>query len=233
MAEPDLRRSLFGFSRRSVERLINDRADALARAGNETRRARDRIEELEHEVRNRASLKVRVAELEAVNREMVSDLKAAADRMRDLEQRLAAEAAVPSVPPSPEGIGDVLEATERAVARLLEDAGTIAEKRLRETERAHGELLERSERLAAWRQHVIPLADEIRRQVDEARTQLAEAAQGIRSAAHSAIGAMETIAGRLEELGQTVPPEPAIRKEVIRLEEAEPEDAADPAGGTS
>jgi len=229
MPEPDLERSLFGYSRKSVERLVSDRANAFARAAEEARAARARIQELEQEIRDQASLRVRLADLEAVNRELVSDLEAASARIRELEERQAAEDAQATLSTA-EGLGNVLEATEQALARLFEDAGTIAEKRLRETERAGEQLREEIQQLTAWRQRVIPLADTIRRGIDEARMQVTAAADGIRAAAAPAMGAMEALEGRLRELAETAAPPDRVRApsgdRVIRLDETEPSPGA-------
>lgn len=249
MNKPTLKRGFLGYSRKGVTQLLTDREDAFVRATEEARVAGARVKELEEELGrlrreaaerarqleatevargDRPSLERRIAELEATNRELESELEGTAERIRAFEQRQAAEAEAPSTPTTTEGIGEVLEATERALAQLFQDAGTIAEKKLRDIERARDDLREDIEQLGAWRRRLIPLTEAVRQSIDDARAQAAVVGDRLREVVVPATSAMEALAGRLSELAETSePPELVGRRagpvSVIHLEEADSE----------
>lgn len=237
MDESDLERGLFGYSRKSVRQLVADREAAFGKAIEEVRTASARVAQLEEELGTRGPIERGTRELEARNRKLGSELDAASRRIRELEEQQAAVAEAPTIPSTAQGLGDVLEATEQALAQLFDDAGMIAEKRLRDSERARDELRTEIEQLAEWRRRVLPLADAVRRSIDEARTQVAAADERLRSAVAPATNAMQALEGRLAELADaSAPPARVTRaaggEHVIRIDEG-PDEAGGEGPGSS
>lgn len=207
MTAPTLRRGIFGYSRKSVREVVSDRDVELIRASKDARASEEKIAELSEAIER---VRHEVADSEARNRDLASQLKDSAERFRAVERS--------SSPSTTEGLTDVLHAAERALARLTDAARRSAEEELGETERARDQLLAEIERLVAWRDRMAPLTDAMRGSIEESQA------------------ATAALAGRLSELAETSAPptaEPTSeRGSVIRLEgpdlEVEEEEPAGP-----
>jgi chromosome segregation ATPase len=225
MDTPQLRSGLFGYSRKSVEAMMTERDMQMVQSVQEVREAEGRVAQLADELetarreaserrgqaeRAEASANQLRAELEdARSSRMEADLRLAEleGRIGQLQAELdeASQGSAHSV----QSLTEVLDATQRGVAELLEDARRRAEQELRANEGAREALRTDIEQLVAWRDKVAPLAEQVRRSISDARERTSE------------------LAGYLSELAETVPPRADGAPEVIRLDEAASEGPAD------
>jgi chromosome segregation ATPase len=225
MDAPQLRSGLFGYSRKSVDAMMTERDMQMIRSVQEVREAEARVahltEELEATRREVSERRGQAERAEASSDQLRTELEDArrarmeADlRLAELEGRIgelqaelddASQGSARSV----RSLTEVLDATQRGVAELLEDARNRAEQELRANERAREALRTDIEQLAAWRDTVAPLAEQVRRSISEAHEHTSE------------------LAGYLSELAETVPPSSEAAPEVIRLDEAASEGPAD------
>ncbi len=226
MDEPRLKSGLFGYSRKSVQASMNERDLRMVQSAQELREAESRAAETASELeavrRDATGQKERADRAEA----SISRLRTELDEMRtgriEADRRIgqletsilaltaerdeaAERARLIEGEASPTSIGalkEVLDATRAAVAEILEDGRRRAEEELRESERERDALRGEIEQLAAWRDKVMPLADEVRRSIDEART-------------HTT-----SLSGHLSVLAQTPPPL-TLAGRPTRLEESD------------
>lgn len=209
--EARLRRSLFGYSRKSVRSIVDESEVAIANASNEAREGQLRVRKLTRELEQ---ARIELDDLRARNRDLDNQLKEAAERFRVLEQS--------SSPSSSEGMTEVLHAAERALSRLTDAARAKAEQELGDTERVRSELLAEIDRLSAWRGRMAPLAESIPSSIDEVRRETAAMTGRLREAIAPAADAMETLSSRLSQLAGT-PEAPIVhvgmQDQLISLEE--------------
>lgn len=222
MDTPKLKAGLFGYSRKSVQAFMSEHDVRMVQSAQEVREAETKTAELMLELestRRKAAERAELIEIaEASTARLQAQLEDAerarseADlRIADLETRIATfqsqlENASEAPAPTVEGMQEVLEATQRAVADLLEGGRRSAEEELRASARERDALRSEIEHLVVWRDKVMQLADGVRRSIDEART-------------HTS-----ALAGHLAELGEAPPPVALVAApDVIRLEEAGPE----------
>jgi chromosome segregation ATPase len=226
MDSPQLRSGLFGYSRKSVEAIMTERDMQMVQSVNDVREAEARVArltgELETARRETSERRGQAERAESTVGQLRTELEDAkrarleADlRLAELEGRIGSlqaelDEATEGSARSVRSLTEVLDATQRGVAELLEDARRRAEQELRANERAREALRGDIERLAAWRDSVAPLAEQVRRSVAEAREHTSE------------------LAGYLSELADVAPPAPDAAPEVIRLDEAASE--SEPAG---
>ncbi|MCI0633438.1 MAG: hypothetical protein L0206_05900 [Actinobacteria bacterium] len=225
MDTPQLRSGLFGYSRKSVEAMMTERDMQMVQSVQEVREAEGRVAQLADELetarreaserrgqaeRAEASATQLRAQLEDARRSrMEADLRLAEleGRIGQLQAELddASQGSARSV----QSLTEVLDATQRGVAELLEDARRRAEQELRANERAREALRTDIVQLVAWRDKVAPLAEQVRRSISDAREHTSE------------------LAGYLSELAEIAAPKPDGAPEVIRLDDAASEGPAD------
>ncbi|HEX6230895.1 MAG TPA: hypothetical protein VF029_04225 [Actinomycetota bacterium] len=208
MSQPTLKKRFLGYSKESVEQLLNERDRALHAATEEARKAGTRVVELHQE-------------LDRLRRE-------SEERSRQLEAAKKADTSTSL--PSEGDLGQILATTERALAELFHEADRAAEVKVREIEQRRYRLQEDMRRLQAWRERVLTLTDDVRTSIEEARSEAAAASDRLRDAVGPATTAMEAVARTLTQLAKaSEPPEVAARavgsQTVIHLEEPEPESA--------
>lgn len=217
--EARLRRGLFGYSRKSVSAVVNDRDISIVKASQSASEAEERTRELAAELdRSRAE----VADLQARNRILDDQVKGAAERFSVLEQS--------STPTSSEDVTEVLHAAERALSRLTENARRNAEQELGETERERDELRTEIQRLAAWRDRMGPLEDAIPRSIADVRREASDIADRVVEAVAPLKDALDGLAARLSELALSpeAPIEsPIAEREIISLGDAAEEPATE------
>ena len=217
--EAGLRRGLFGYSRKSVTAVVNDREVSITKASRAANEAEDQVAKLTAEIEeNRRE----IVDLQARNRDLDSKLEDAAERLRAVERSGSTS--------TTEELTDVLHAAERALARLSDRARENAEQQLGETERVRDSLRSEIDRLAAWRARMAPLADSIPSSIEEVQKEASAMAARLREAISPATNALDALAARLAELVESPePPEqrPVTRDEVISLEEASFEPGAE------
>ena len=190
-----LRRGLFGYSRRSVQEVLNDRDVTIVNMSTDAREAEERATDLSAQLeRERMDLHG----LQTRNRELESQLRAAEERSGALESS--------ETPSSSEGLTEVLHATERALARLTENALHEAERELERTGEARDHLRSEIDGLAAWRARVAPLAEGIPRSIEDVRNEASSMPERLRGALAPITEAVEALAARLSELAGSVPP---------------------------
>jgi chromosome segregation ATPase len=229
MDAPSLRRGVFGYSRKSVQELIADKDVTIIRLSREARDADARMAELaaelertRHEISAQAEL---AAELERTRRDIsdkVEQIEAAEQTTDELRRELEAiraardeQTAIAGSPSTAEEITEILDATDRALSRLVDGARRSAERELRETERARDELREEIDRLSEWRDRLIPLTEEVRRSLDDAQAQTSALAARLTELERAAAGPGEPTPAdwsviRIDDEDETVPPMPAV-----------------------
>ena len=212
-----LRRGLFGYSRKSVQEVLNDRDAKIVKTSGEAREAVERATDLAAQL-DRARMDLH--DVQTRNRELESQLQAAAERSGALEPS--------ETPSSSEELTEVLHATERALAQLTQNARHEAERELERTEASRDRLRSEIERLAAWRARVAPLAEDIPRSVADVRNEASSMPERLRGALSPLTEAVDTLAARLSDLaGSASPPgagSPRDQEDVVSL--------VDPGGGS-
>ncbi len=219
MDTPELRSGLFGYSRKSVDAMMTERDMQMVQSVQEVRDAEARVaqltDELETARREAAERRSQADRAESSADQLRTEIDGArrarleADlRLTQLEGKIGElqaelDEANQGSARSVRSLTEVLDATQRGVAELLEDARRRAEQELRANERAREALRTDIDRLVAWRDTVTPLAEQVRRTISEAREHTSE------------------LAGYLSELAEAAPP-PRLdgTREVIRLDEA-------------
>lgn len=226
MDAPRFRFGLFGYSRKSVEAIMTERDIQLVRSGQDVRDAESRAEhvteELEGARREASEHRGRAERAESSITQLHADLEDARRARMEADLRLAElegkigelqaelDEAGQGSAHSVQSLTEVLDATQRGVGELLEDARRRAEEELRANERAREALRTDIEELVAWRDKVTPLAEQMQRSISEAREHTSE------------------LAGYLSELAEVAPPRSDGTPQVIRLDEASSEiDPAD------
>ncbi len=216
--ESRLKRGLFGYSRKSVTAVVNDREMSVIKSSREAKEAKEEVDELSAELDQG---RIEIADLQARNRDLESKLEVAAERFRAVERSGSTS--------TTEGLTDVLHAAERALARLTDRARENTEKQLGETERVHDALRQDIDRLAEWQGRMAPLAESIPEVIEEVRKETSVISDRLREALTPATEALESLAARLSELADSPePPQPeqATEGEVISVGEAADEPAS-------
>ena len=209
--ETRLRRGLFGYSRKSVTAVVNDREMSTIKASREAKEARDEVEMVAADL---DKSRIEIANLQARNRDLESKLEDAAERFRAVERSGSTS--------TTEGLTDVLHAAERALARLTDRARENAEKQLGETERVRDALRQDIDRLAGWRARMAPLAESIPASIEDVRKETSAIADRLHEALAPATDAQDVLAARLSELAALPepPPFPVAEGDVISVGEA-------------
>lgn len=210
--ETRLRRGLFGYSKKSVTAVVNDREMSTIKASREAKEARDEVEMVAADL---DKSRIEITDLQARNRDLESKLEDAAERFRAVERSGSTS--------TTEGLTDVLHAAERALARLTDRARENAEQQLGETERVHDALRQDIQRLAAWRARMAPLAESIPGSIEEVRKETSAIADRLHEALAPATDAQDALATRLSELAALPepPPFPVAEGEVISVGEVD------------
>jgi len=217
--EAQLKRGFFGYSRKSVRAVVNDREESMLKASRRARESEAKIEGLATEL---AESRIEIADLQGRNHDLESKLEDAAERFRAVEPSGSTS--------TTEGLTDVLHAAERALARLADGARKNAEKQVGETERVRDSLRQEIDRLAEWRARMAPLADSIPGSIEDARRETSAVADRLREALAPATDALDVLATRLSELAESPePPTPdqGAEVEVISVGEANNEAASE------
>jgi chromosome segregation ATPase len=195
--ETRLRRGLFGYSRKSVTAVVNDREVSITKASREAKEAADQVGMVSAEL---DKLEIEIADLQARNRDLESKLQDAAERFRAVERSGSTS--------TTEGLTDVLHAAERALARLTDRARENAEQQLGETERVHDAMRQEIDRLAEWRARMAPLTESLPGSIEDVRKEASATADRLREALAPATRALDVLASRLAELAES--PEPPL-----------------------
>ena len=210
--ESHLKRGFFGYSRKSVTAVVNDREMAVVRSTTEAKEATEQVAALGVELDQR---RVEIADLQARNRDLELKLEDAAERFRAVERSGSTS--------TTEELTDVLHAAERALSRLTDGARKNAEKQLGETEQVHDALRQDIDRLAAWRARMAPLAETMPDSIREVRREAAALSERLRQALAPANDALDALSARLSELAESPEPPPqmpATVGEIISVGEA-------------
>jgi len=210
--ESRLKRGLFGYSRKSVQAVVNDRDISIVEAAREAQEAKDELATTSAELGDR---RIVVADLQARNRDLESKLEDAAERSRAVERSGSTT--------TPEGMTDALQAAELALARLTDQARRNAERQLGEIEQIRDSLRTEIDRLTEWRTRMGPLAESVPDSIEEAREEISSVWERLREALAPTKGALDALAARLSELAE-VPEAPSRVElsggEVVSLGEA-------------
>jgi len=210
--ESRLKRGLFGYSRKSVTAVVNDREMSVIKSTTEAKEATEQVAGLGVELDQR---RVEIADLQARNRDLELKLEDAAERFRAVERSGSTS--------TTEELTDVLHAAERALSRLTDGARKNAEKQLGETEQVHDALRQDIDRLVAWRARMAPLAETIPDSIHEVRKEASAISERLRQALAPANDALDALAARLSELAESPEPPPQMPgtvSEIISVGEA-------------
>ncbi len=198
---PELRRALFGYSKRRVDAALSERDIRLVESLQRARESEDEVVKLRADVEElssgRSEAERSVADLVTTTASLRSELAQAREDARVLQESSRERSGT-------EGIWRVLDATRLGVAELLEDARLTAERDLHESERTLDGLRGEIDQLTSWRDRVTPLADELRGAIEAARQYF---------------GALDD---QLARLSETAPPPRTAGADVIRLEDPSP-----------
>jgi chromosome segregation ATPase len=210
--ESRLKRGLFGFSRKSVDAVVNDRDISIVKASREAEEAKAQLATVSAELGDR---RIEIADLQARSRDLESKLEDAAGRLRAVERSGSNT--------TPEGMTDVLEAAELALARLTGEARRNAERQLGEIEQVRDSLRTEIDLLTEWRARMGPLAESVPDSIEDAREEMSAVWERLREALAPTKGALDALAARLSELAE-VPEVPSRVEppggEVVSLGEA-------------
>jgi hypothetical protein len=217
---PQLKRGFLGYSRGNVQRLLTDREAMFSRAADDLRAAEDKVAHAEERARlaedaasdaeDRARSAMEAAS-EAEQRSTAAEAEVA--RLRDeledvrslLEETSRAVGETPATAdghPATEGIRSVLEATQEAVASLIEGARREGEESLKDAERRRALVQSEIDQLSEWWGGIQPLVMEVRGSIDQAREHVAALQDRIGGAFQPVTSAFGELGGRLEALAQ-------------------------------
>lgn len=210
--ESRLKRGLFGYSRKSVDAVVNDRDISIVNASKEAQEAKDVLATTSAELGDR---RIEIADLQARSRDLETKLEVAAERLRAVERSGSTT--------TPEAMTDVLQAAERALARMTGEARRSAERQLGEIEQVRDSLRTEIDRLTEWRARMGPLAESVPDSIEKAREEMSAVWERLREALGPTKRALDALAARLSELAE-VPEAPGPVEppggEVVSLGEA-------------
>lgn len=220
MEAPKLKRSLFGYSRKSVRALLAEREAMVIKGSQDRRAVEEKVGGLAAEL---DQARVEAGELRTRTHDLEVQLKESSERFRVVERS--------SSPSTSEGLTEVLQAAERALGRLTETARRNAEQELGQTEREREDLQKEIDRLAAWRARMAPLSETVPRSIEDVRREASAIAGRLREAMGPVTDAMDVLAARLSDLAEA-PPAPAEARppaapSVILLEDAAAENGTE------
>ncbi len=187
---PQLKHTIFGYSARNVRRLLADRDAMFLRAQEDARAAEIRLRDVE-------------AELQA-HRERIEEERAAREAVPEPEVTTSEGPALQAG--SSFELTAVLEATEKAVTRLIEGARESGGEQLREAERRRGEINAEIDGLIEWRDRNAPLIGAVRGSLEDAQGQIASVPSRIDGALAPVTEALQTLTDRLRALANAAPP---------------------------
>ena len=213
-ADLDRSRAETRTAREEAERLRQQSESATADADaarEESERARAEAGRAQEQGRN---AEMRAGGLEAELREARREVTALSERLRvadateaDLRARLD-EASV-AAPGEPRELGSVLEATQQAIARIMQNARRAAEDDLGRVHRARDEIQAEVDRVRVWRDRVEPLTASINDSIAAARTHMSQTADRVGEALRPMSDALSTLGQLLDELARQTLEAPA------------------------
>jgi len=182
-------RSIFGYRRSAVQRLLADRDVRLMDAEKRIQEEGQAAERLDAEAANLREANARLQ-----------------DRIRELEEAGPA-AGLSAARFLNEELATILTAAEDSAGRVIERAREAADRQVAEADRLWRESQEQMSRFAAWRDRIDPAVRSARGRLDEVRTRIEEVPDLIREALTPLADA---IAGLDEDLaavaGASTPP---------------------------
>jgi chromosome segregation ATPase len=185
-----------------LERELGDLRSALEPRTEELRVAQQRVAELEESV----------ATMQRGAEEATRELETERRRAEEAEAR-AAELAGAGSPADAQGLTSILDATQEAVGRLVEQARSMGEEQLGEAQRERDLILAEVEQLTAWRERLEPAIGAVRSSIRDTQARVDEVSDRVREALEPITGAMTALGSRLGELveagGPTIAPETA------------------------
>jgi chromosome segregation ATPase len=217
-----LRRSLFGYRRSTVVRLVEERDRELSEAYTRMRAAEVRVGELEGEM---TTLREQNARLEQHLELLRGQMVAIASRTQPLSHYLSpgpsiedapvshqpsrpVEKAVPAVPPPVAAasqamvseLARVLSAAEEGATRIIEQAAVTAQEQIARSTRAWRQLKTEAAKVDAWRQSMGPAVSTVRSRLGDVRARMDEIPTRIQAALAPLADAMSSIQEGLAQL---------------------------------
>jgi chromosome segregation ATPase len=213
--DPQLKRTLFGYSRDNVRRVLTAREAMFARVTQDAHLAEEKARAAENRARA-AEDKARVAQEEtrATEGRLHEREAELVEARRELEERAEAASGpgagepdgrgvvADGLPVAAGGLTAVLEATEKAVTELIDDARHRGEEQMREAEHRQKDLETKIEQLTEWWNRVEPLVTDVRGSIDEAKDQVTSVPARIGSVLEPVTQAFASLGNRLATLTQ-------------------------------
>jgi chromosome segregation ATPase len=213
--DPQLKRTLFGYSREDVRGMLTAREAMFARVTQDARLAEEKARAAENRARA-AEEKARAAQEEtrATEERLAERETELVEARRALEDRAGAASSpgdgepdgrglvAEGLPVAAGGLTAVLEATEKAVSELIDDARHRGEEQMREAEHRQKDLETKIEQLTEWWNRVEPLVTDVRGSIDEAKDQVTSVPGRIGSVLEPVTQAFASLGNRLATLTQ-------------------------------
>jgi predicted nucleic acid-binding Zn-ribbon protein len=171
-----------------------------------------RTEELRVAQGKVAELEETLATTQRRSDELTRELETERRRAEEAQAR-AAELVGTGSPADAQGLTSILDATQEAVGRLVEQARRMGEEQLGEAQRERDLILAEVEQLTAWRERLEPAIGAVRNSIRDTQARVEEVSDRVREALEPITGAMTALGSRLGELvqagGSTIAPETA------------------------
>jgi chromosome segregation ATPase len=211
-----LPKGLFGYRRRIVEQILEDRDIMVRSAEDRVRRSEARVQELEGELQ---SVKTQNGRLEAQLERFGEQLDSLSARMDDsielpgpepapterVEPASVVEEIASSEPSAAshlvaEELTSILMAGQEAAARMIERARDEAQRQIIEANRLLGEVHVSVKQFASWRQDVQPVISRVQSMIDTVRGHISQTPERVQQALAPLAEAMLAVDTELLEL---------------------------------
>jgi chromosome segregation ATPase len=157
--------SLFGYSRRRVRRLLQEREAMAQDAEARLRAAEGRILELRREL---ATVEEELTDRDAKIKELSAEVEAFAhDPDRPTPNMLAEE------------LDSILSSAQATASRMIERAKSVSDRHLNQATEYEQELYADLARMDEWRQEALPLIRDVQSRLGEIRARLEEVAETV------------------------------------------------------
>jgi hypothetical protein len=210
-----LPKGLFGYRRRVVEQMLEDRDIMVGTAENRVRQSESRVQVLEGELRSVKTHNSRLEEQLARFGQQLDSLSARVDESIDTtspepvaggveEPAAEPEVASPVTPSASqlmaEELTSILLAGQDAAARMIERARDEAQRQIVEANRLLGEVHAGVRQFASWREDVQPVIARVQAMIDTVRSHIAQTPERVQHALAPLAEAMLFVDTELLEL---------------------------------
>jgi septal ring factor EnvC (AmiA/AmiB activator) len=210
-------RGLFGYRRRIVEQMLEDRDSMIRTAENRVRQSEWKVQALEGELGSMKDQNSRLQEQLTRFEEQLDSLTARVDESMDsaspepvaggVEERppaadpqVAAPVTSPATQLMAEELTSILLAGQDAAARMIERARDEAQRQIVEANRLLAEVHDGVKQFASWRADVQPVIARVQAMIDAVRNHIAQTPERVQHALAPLAEAMLAVDSELLEL---------------------------------